>query len=137
MRNALVIASRAYRCFTTARAERVIAGFAVGPEILDGRHDQREQRRQQLLQQVADEEVLLPRLADHRGGIDRVAPVRERAHAEDRVVVPQRVVAVVIAERPLRSPFARRHFADQRELRVGDERMRTGPARRAEALARR
>ena len=36
-------------------------------------------------------------------GIDRVAAVRERSHVEDRVVVPQRVVAVVIAERALRA----------------------------------
>ena len=43
---------------------------------------------------------------------------------KDRVVVLQRVVAVVIAERALRPAHARRHLADQRELGVRDERMR-------------
>ena len=53
--------------------QRVIAGLAVRPQLLDRRHHQRKQRRQQLLQQVADEEVLLARLADDGRRVDRVA----------------------------------------------------------------
>ena len=50
---------------------------------------------------------------------------------EDRVVVLQRVVAVVVAERALGPARARRHLADERELGVGDERMRPRPPRPA------
>ena len=107
------------------RGERVIAGLAVRPEPLDRRHHQREQRRQQLLQEIADEEVLLARLADDGRRKDRIVAMRDALHLEHRVVVLQRVVAVVIAERPLGTPQLRRHLADQRELRVGDQRMRT------------
>ena len=41
-------------------------------------------------------------------GIDRVAPMRQPLDVEDRVVVLQRVVAVVIAERPFRPAHVRR-----------------------------
>ena len=116
------------------RGQRVIAGLAVRPEPLDRRHHQREQRRQQLLQQIADEEILLPRLADdRRRDRSRRARCAIRCTCEHRVVVLQRVVAVVIAERPFGPPHARRHLADQRELGVGDQRMR--PAGRAPAAA--
>ena len=106
------------------RGQRVVAGLAVGPQLLHRRHHQREERRQQLLQQVADVEVLLPRLADHRRRVDRVAAVGDGVDAEHRVVVPQRVVAVVVAERPFGSPLERRHLAHQRELARRDDRMR-------------
>ena len=59
------------------RGQRVIAGLAVRPEPLDSGHHEREERRQQLLQQIADEEVLLPWLADDGGRIDRVGPMRD------------------------------------------------------------
>ena len=59
--------------------------------------------------------------------------MRDPLDLKDRVVVLQRVVAVVIAERALGPPQLRRHLADQRELGVGDERMRA--AARAPAAA--
>ena len=58
--------------------ERVVAGLAVRPEPFDRGHDERKERRQQVLQQVADEEVLLPRLADDGGRKNRVGAVRIR-----------------------------------------------------------
>jgi hypothetical protein len=86
--------------------ERVIAGLAVRPQIPHAWHDEREQRRQELLQEVADVEVLLSRLANDRGRVDRVPAPGELSDMEDRVVVAQRVIAVVIAERPLRLALA-------------------------------
>ena len=68
-------------------------------------------------------------------GIDRVGAVRDAADLEDRVVVLQRVVAVVIAKRPFGPAHARRHLADQRELRVGDQRMRPVAVHLRQALA--
>ena len=57
--------------------------------------------------------------------------------SEDRVVVLQRVVAVVIAERTLGPPHRRRHVADERELGVGDERVRARRRDSARAAGRR
>src|ERR1051325_11991247 len=45
------------------RRQRVITGFSVRPETFYRGHDEREQRRQPLLQQIADVEVLLSRLS--------------------------------------------------------------------------
>ena len=118
------------------RGQRVIAGLAVRPQPAHRRHHQREQRRQQRLQQVADEEVLLPRLADDGGRIDRVAPPGEPLDLEHRVVVLQRVVAVVIAERPLRLAHVRADTAHQRELGVGDQRVRAAAGDERQARAR-
>ena len=118
------------------RGERVVAGLAVGPEVDDARHHEREERREQLLQQVADEEVLLARLADDRRRVDRVlAAGRAPSTSEHRVVVAQRVVAVVVAERPFRPAQPRRHVADERDLGVGDERVRRRARRSGRACA--
>ena len=107
----------------------MIAGLAVRPQLLHRRHDEREQRREQFLQQIADEEVLLPRFADDRRGEHRVTPVRERADREDRVVVLQRVVAVVIAEWTLGATHVRRTSPMSANSAFGDERMRPGSVR--------
>src|ERR1044071_1621662 len=105
-------------------AQRVVAGLAIGPQLLHRGHHQRKERRQQLLQQIADEEVLLPRLPHHRRRIDRVPAVRHALHREHRVVVRQRVVAVVVAEGPFGLAHARRHLVHERELGRRDERVR-------------
>ena len=48
-----------------------------------------------------------------------------RCTSNTGIVVLQRVVAVVIAERPFGLPHVRRHVADQRELRRRHQRMRS------------
>ena len=50
-----------------------------------------------------------------------------RCDFEYRIVVLQRIVTVVIPERPFGLPHVRRHFADQRELGGRDQRMRAVP----------
>ena len=50
--------------------------------------------------------------------------MREPLHLEYGVVVLQRVVAVVIAERPLGTAQPRRHFTEKRELGIGKKWMR-------------
>ena len=112
----------------------MIARFAVRPELLHRRHHQWEKRRQQVLQQVADEEVLLPRLADHGRWKDCVASVKEPVDVKDWEVVRERVVAVVVAERAFRPAFAGPHLADQGELGLGDQRVRPRPLSEAQAL---
>src|SRR5262245_65921207 len=48
-------------------SQRVISRLAIRPQSLDGRHHHWKQRPEEFLKQIADVEVLLPRLADHRG----------------------------------------------------------------------
>ncbi len=72
---------------------------------------------------------------DHRRREDRVAPVQQGATAEDRIVVLERVVPVVIAERAFRCALVRGHLADQHELGVGGDRKRTGGVVRHRELA--
>ncbi len=107
------------------RGEGMVTSLPVRPEASDGRHDQRKERREQLLEQVSDEEIFLPRLTNHRSREDGVASVGQTLHLEDRIVVLQRVVAVVIAERALRLPKVWRNLAHQRELRSSDDRVGT------------
>ena len=120
------------------RGQRVVTRLAVAPQADDRGHDDGEERRQELLQVVAEVEILLARLADDGRGEERVAPVQQRLHAHIRVVVHLRVVAVVIAERPLGRSRAGRDLADEAELGVGDQGQRgEGGLRRAQASAQR
>jgi hypothetical protein len=102
-----------------SRGERVVTGLSVRPQVHHPRHHEGEQGRKQLLEQVAEVEVLLPRLAHDGGRVDRIASMAEVRDLEHRVVVPQRVVAVVVAEGALGPPNARRDLADERELGIG------------------
>ena len=79
--------------------------------------------------------ILLPRLADDRGRIDGVLAMRHPVDGENRVVVGQRVVTVVVAERPLGPPDARRHRAQQCELRAADQAMGAAAAHYRQPIA--
>ena len=91
-------------------------GLAVTPEVSHAGHHQGEDRRQQRLQVIADKEILLTRFTHHRRGIDRVAPVRNCLAAENRIVVLQRIVAVVIAEGAFGFALVRPRLTDEREF---------------------
>src|SRR5438094_4512311 len=100
--------------------------LAVSPEIADARHHQRKQRRQKRLQVVADEKVFLLWLADDGGGIDRVATVRHRVAVKDRVLVLQRIVAVMIAEWAFRLSLMRWRMANEGKLGFRHQTMSAG-----------
>src|SRR5262245_22524748 len=55
-----------------SRRQGMKSGLAIAPQIAHPWHHHREQWTEQLLQVVADEEVLLTWLADHCGRIDGV-----------------------------------------------------------------
>ncbi len=97
------------------------ARLSIGPEVANARHHEREERREQFLQVIADVEIFLARFADDGRRIDRVAAVKDGVNMKDRVVVPQRVVAVVIAERAFRSSFVRWDVPGERELGFGNQ----------------
>src|SRR6185436_13455952 len=78
--------------------QRMETSFAVRPEIAYAGHHQRKQRRQQLLQIVADEEVFLSRLANNSCWIDRVAAMKDRFDFKHGIIMLQGIVTVVIAE---------------------------------------
>ena len=102
----------------------MVPGLTVRPQLFHGRHDERKQGRQELLQQVADKEVLLSRFADDRRRIDGIAPACDRSHVEHRVVVPQRVIPIVITERTLWPPGVGLYFAHQCEFGCRNQRVR-------------
>ena len=114
--------------------QRVIAGLAVAPHGLDRGHYQLAQGRHELLDVGAEEHVFLWRLADNGGREDGVFAVIEALGLEYRVVVLQRVIAVVIAERPLGLAHVRRHHAFNGEFGFGDQGQR-GALHAAQALA--
>jgi len=99
----------------------VIPRLSVAPEVEDAGHDDGEERREERLEVVPQEEVLLPRLTDDRGGEDRVLPVAERLAAQDREGVRLRVVAVVIPEGSLFTSLSKRGLADEGELCACEE----------------
>ncbi len=101
------------------RGQGVIARLAVGPQAQHAWHHEGEERGEQLLQEVADVEVLLPGLAHDGRGIDRVLAAAEVRDPEDRVVVAQRVVAVVVAEGSLGPALAGQNRSHERDLGVG------------------
>src|SRR5215510_9627007 len=90
--------------------------FAVSPKINNRWHNYRKQRRQELLKIVADKEVFLSRLANHRCRIDRIATMEDSSALEDRIIVLQRVVAVVIAKWSLGLSFVRWCVSNQGEF---------------------
>ena len=67
-------------------------------------HGHADRRQEDPLGRLAEPRVLLRRLADDDRRVDRVAAHRQRGDVEDRERLGGRVVAGVVAERPLRRP---------------------------------
>ena len=123
--------------FDDRAGQRVISRLAIRPEVQHGGHDQWEQRRQQVLQEVANKKILLSGFAHHRRGINRVAAVRHLRHLKHRVIVLQRVIPVVITKRAFRFAHVWRHLPHQRKLGIGDKWMwmSVGPRHLRDLLA--
>src|SRR3989442_14456279 len=100
----------------------MVAGLAVGPERADRRHDDGKKGGEEILEEIADVEILLPRLSYDGRGVDRVGPMMDRVDVEDRVIVSEGVVPIMVPERPLRPALARRDAADEGELGVRRQR---------------
>src|SRR6476659_2990267 len=95
--------------------------FAITPKVSDGRHHKREKRREMLLQVISDKEVLLPRLADYSRRVYRVLSVEDRVNIKYRVVMLQRIIAVVVAERTLGTSDIRFNTPAKRKLCFSDK----------------
>src|SRR6185369_11528725 len=106
------------------RTQGMKTSFTIRPQIANAGHHQRKKWGQQLLQVVADEEVLLTRLAHYSRWIDGVAAMENGINFKHGIVVLQRVVAIVIAERSFRETPVRRRLTYQRKLRFGGQSMR-------------
>jgi len=74
-----------------------------------------------LLQIIADEEIFLARFADDRSGIDCLATMEDCLDMENRIVMLERVIAIVIPEWSLRSSFMRRRVTNQGKLGFSGE----------------
>ena len=106
--------------FHNCRRERMKSRLPIAPQVAHRGHYQRKDRRQQRLEVIADEEILLSGFPHNGRGIDCVAPVIDRLAVKDRIFVLQRVVTVVIAEWAFRLALARLRFADQSEFGFSD-----------------
>src|SRR5436190_16597299 len=90
--------------------------FAIRPQIANAGHHQRKQRRQQLLEVIADEKVFLSWFAHDCCGVNSVATMKDRVDMKYRIVVLQRIIAVVITEWTFRTPFVWPRRSYQGEL---------------------
>src|SRR5437016_10707630 len=95
--------------------------FAIGPQIAHARHHERKQWRQERLQIITNEKIFLSRFADNSRGIDRIAPMKDSVAVKHRILMSQRVVAVMIAEWPFESTLVRRRGTNQGKLSLGDQ----------------
>ena len=129
MRKPAESASRRVSFPDDRRGQRMKTGLAVAPQIANRRHHERKQRRQQLLQIIADKKIFLTRLADDRRRIDRVFAMKNRVGSENRIIVLQRIITVMIAERAFGPSLVRRDVAADRKFRFGDQAMTIGPER--------
>ena len=64
---------------------------------------------------------------DNGRRIDRITAVGQVFDPEDRVIVAQRIIAVMVAERSFGRRSAGAHHPDESELGIGEKRMWTGP----------
>ena len=101
--------------------QTVKTGFAEGLQLLHPFHDQGKERGEQVLEKIADKKILLPGSADNGGRIDGLVAVIEMADLEDRIVMLQGVVAVMVAKGAFRSPHMRRHHALDGKFDIGHQ----------------
>ena len=101
------------------RREGVVAGlFRSSTGSITAGMTSGKERREQLLQEVPQEEILLTRLADHGGGQDRVATAQHPVCGSGKTGsrASERVVPVVVTEGSLGSTLAAGELAHQAEL---------------------
>ena len=103
--------------------------LAVAPQIADRGHDERKQWGKQFLQIISDEEIFLPRFTDDRRRIDGVTPMKNGISVEDGIIVLERVITVMIAERPLGLPLVGRNVSANGKLGLGDQTVHSRPER--------
>src|SRR5437016_14160997 len=73
----------AYYCCS----QRMKSRFTITPQMTHTRHHQWKQRREERLQIITEEEVLLPGLAHNCRGIDCITTMKDRFAMKDRVVM--------------------------------------------------
>ncbi len=100
--------------------------LVIGPQILDLRPHQPDQRRQNFLHRIAEVPIFLRRLADHCREIDGLFPAGHAPHAKDGIWRRLRVMTEVITERAFHLPFAGRDFTFQNKFRLGRHAHRDG-----------
>ena len=97
----------------------VVEGARDGKVVVDDLRDGHADRGQEdPLRGLAEPRVLLRRLADHDRRIDRIAAHGQRRQVEDGEPLGRRVVAGVVAERPLVGQLVLRDVALEDDLRV-------------------
>ncbi|OPZ81423.1 MAG: hypothetical protein BWY76_03038 [bacterium ADurb.Bin429] len=88
-------------------------------QVHDLRQHHLHQRQEEALGDFAQVTILHRRPADDSGGVDGIFPMRDGGDMEDGVVVRQRVVSGVVAERSFPAALAGVHVALDDEISVG------------------
>ena len=86
--------------------------------IDDFRESEPQQGKEQALRRLAQVGVFHRSLADYGGGVHGVAAVGQRRQVKHRIIVGQRVVAGVVAERPFPPRLLEVHVPFEHELGV-------------------
>ena len=89
--------------------QAVETGLSKGLQLVDSVHDKGKQGRQQFLQEITDKIIFLFGAANHGGRIDGIVTMVEMGRLENRVVMGQGVITVMVAERPFRPSQSGRH----------------------------
>ena len=103
------------------RGEGMEAGFRVGPQVPHPRHGHREGGGEEALQKLSQVVILLFRLADDGGRIDGILPVMDLFDVENREIMGQGVIAVMVAEGSFLTPLVGRNFAGKDKFGLGDD----------------
>ena len=97
------------------------AGFTKGFQLAYAGHDQGKERGEKFLEKIADKVIFLLGPTDNGGRINSVFTMIEMAGPENRIIVLQGVVPVMITKRALRSAYFGRHYSLDGKFGLGNK----------------
>src|SRR4051794_15900763 len=97
------------------------ARFSIAPDRFDTRHHNWKKGREELLQIISNIKIFLFWLAHNRCRIDRILSMVESGAVENRKIMLQAVVAIMVSKRALQLPLMRLCISHEREFTLAKE----------------